>query len=274
MEQGGFSAYWAKGENPMDDMFLKAFGVERERMRENVIISPGWSPERIFNMAQAEETVPSSPLFGFRVWNIPCGGAEITYVKTGYGAPVVLDAVLLLGMTECKNALFLSSVGALSEKFGIGDILIPRYCVCGDGASRYISAEGDLSDVFGEKAYPDSEALDRLADIAEKCCRDRGARWHFGETFCADTIAAQGKYIEKMINLGCDSVDMESAVFLKSAKAAGISAAAIMQVTDNVLLNKSLFSDNIGEEEREYRRYVRRETISEIIKKYFHEPIF
>ena len=30
MEQGGFSAYWAKGENPMDDMFLKAFGVERE----------------------------------------------------------------------------------------------------------------------------------------------------------------------------------------------------------------------------------------------------
>lgn len=67
---------------------------------------------------------------------------------------------------------------------------------------------------------------------------------------------------------------MESAVFLKSAKAAGISAAAIMQVTDNVLLNKSLFSDNIGEEEREYRRYVRRETISEIIKKYFHEPIF
>lgn len=56
MEQGGFSAYWAKGENPMDDMFLKAFGVERERMRENVIISPGWSPERIFNMAQAEKT--------------------------------------------------------------------------------------------------------------------------------------------------------------------------------------------------------------------------
>lgn len=67
---------------------------------------------------------------------------------------------------------------------------------------------------------------------------------------------------------------MESAVFFKSAKTSGMSAAALMQVSDNAVLNKSLFTDNISEEEKVYRRYVRDKVISEIIKNYVNQSMF
>lgn len=274
MEYNDFLMSAAKSVETSDKMFLSAFGVRKEKICENVIISPGWNPERIFNMDKEEEVVKSSPLFGFKVWNIPFGDLEITYVKTGYGAPMVLDAVLLLGTTKCKNILFLSSVGALSEKFKIGDIVIPKYCICGDGASRYIGSEKFLPDVFGEKVYPDNRALNLLTNVTEKCCCEVNTKWHSGETFCADTIVAQYRYIEDIIKSGCNSIDMESAVFFKSAKLSGMSAAALMQVSDNAVLNKSLFTDNISKEEKAYRRYVRDKIISEIIKNYFNELVF
>lgn len=255
--------------NTPDKMFFNALGIHKEKICKNVIISPGWHPERVLSMDDAEEVVSSSPLFGFKIWNILCGDSVVTYVKTGYGAPMVLDAVLLLGMAECKNILFLSSIGALSEKIGIGDIIIPEYSVCGDGASRYICNVKGVPDIFGEKVYPDAQRLRFLTDAAKKCC-DREINWHFGKTFCTDTIVAQMGYIEDIIKSGCNSIDMESAVFFKSAETAGMSAAAVMQVSDNVVLNKSLFTDNICHEEKAYRRYVRNKVIPGIIKNYFN----
>lgn len=191
MKDNDFFMSVTESENTTDRMFFNAFGVCKEKVCKNVIISPGWNPERVLNMDNAEELIKSSPLFGFKAWNVKCGNRKITYVKTGYGAPMILDAVLLLSMTECKNVLFLSSIGALSEKIKIGDIVIPEYSICGDGASRYICSEKFLPDVFGEKVYPENKALNLLRSVTEKCCCDGNGVWHFGKTFCADTVVAQ-----------------------------------------------------------------------------------
>lgn len=274
MKNNDFLMSITESGNTPERMFFNYFGICKEKICKNAIISPGWNPKRILNMDNAEELVKSSPLFGFKVWNVECGKRTITYVKTGYGAPMILDAVLLLSMTECKNVLFLSSIGALCEKIKIGDIVIPEYSICGDGASRYIFSEKFLPDVFGEKVYPDNESIKELTDITEKRCCDGNAEWHFGKTFCADTIVAQSGYIKDIIKIGCNSIDMESAVFFKSAKTSGMSAAALMQVSDNAVLNKSLFTDNISEKEKAYRRYVRDSIIPEIIKNYFNQSVF
>lgn len=254
-----------------DRIFLNTFGVSKEKICQNVIISPGWNPERIFDMDKAEEIVSSSPLFGFKAWNVSCGDLTITYVRTGYGAPVVLDAVLMLSMAECENILFLSSIGALSEKIKVGDIIIPEYAVCGDGASRYIGSGKDLADVFGGKVYPNKDAVKLLAYVTESCCKKNGAVWHYGKTFCTDTIIAQYGYIKNVIDMGCNSIDMETAAVFRAAKLTGMSAAAIMLVSDNTALNKSLLSDKIEEKEKLYRRNVRKALIPEIVKKYFGE---
>lgn len=38
-----------------------------------------------------------------------------------------------LGVTNCKNLIFIGSVGSSSEEINIGDIVIPKSSICGDG---------------------------------------------------------------------------------------------------------------------------------------------
>lgn len=77
------------------DICLNIMGLSADMFSENIIISPGWEPWKL-GIANAELIVDSSPLFGFRIWRIDSGDFEITYIKTGFGAPMVMDAMLPL----------------------------------------------------------------------------------------------------------------------------------------------------------------------------------
>lgn len=82
-----------------------------------------------------------------------------------------MDALLSLGITPCKRVLFIGSVGALSSEIGIGDIVIPEFSICGDGASRYIASDSlKNSDVFGKKTFPDSDLLKIVQNSTKRIC--------------------------------------------------------------------------------------------------------
>ena len=129
---------------------LNMLGIDGSAIQESVILSPGWYPERIFPQGAISEVTTATPLYQYKIWNVALSDHKITYVKTGFGAPVVMDSVLLMALTgACKRMLFVSSVGSLSEDYGIGDIVIPQYSASGDGASRYLSDVMD-NDIFEE----------------------------------------------------------------------------------------------------------------------------
>lgn len=90
------------------DICLNIMGLSADMFSENIIISPCWEPLKL-GIANAELIVDASPLFGFRIWKIDSGDIEITYIKTGFGAPMVMDTMLLLG-TKNAGRLFLSSL--------------------------------------------------------------------------------------------------------------------------------------------------------------------
>ena len=119
-----------------DDLCKSGLGVEGSRIRENVILTPGWTPERVSGLGEAKLVSASGPLYGITVWEINVDGQGITYIKTGCGAPPVMDALLSLGETGCKRVLFLSSIGGLAPEMEVGDLVLPEYSVSGDGASR------------------------------------------------------------------------------------------------------------------------------------------
>jgi nucleoside phosphorylase len=76
---------------------------------------------------------------------------KTTYILTGIGAPNVMEAVLALGCTPCKNIIFIGSVGGLDKEQKIGDIIIPEYSLCGDGACRYLTnTKLSENDFFGK----------------------------------------------------------------------------------------------------------------------------
>ncbi len=250
------------------DICLNSIGVEDRYINENVIIAPMWEPA-LFPDFQSVEYLSKSESDHIKVWNIETDAKGITYIKTGIGAPVLMDIVLALGMTKCKKIVFIGSVGALDSNIGIGDIVIPEYSICGDGASRYIDSDNlKTGDIFGKREYPDEVMYNRSLKIIENLCKEQDVKWHIGRTFSIDTVFAQFFHIDEITGLGCNVIEMETAAAFKSARLAGIAITAVFSVSDNTMMNKSLISGRT-KEEMDYRRHTRRELFPKIITKLF-----
>lgn len=248
------------------DLCMNQLGVPSDQIQENVLIAPWWEPAMFPQLGEVKYLSPSaSP--SIKVWDIfnkECG-LHMTYIKTGIGAPVLMDTLLSLGVTPCKRVLFIGSVGALDADIGIGDVVIPEYSICGDGASRYIAADAlHAGDVFGEKAYPDARLLQTVLNNTARICEENRVNYHIGRNFSIDTIFAQFAHIEEIIAMGCNVIEMETAVAFRAAKLAGISLAAIFSVSDNTITHKSLMGGRT-EAEQEYRRFTRSTVFPRII---------
>lgn len=251
-----------------NDICLHGLGIQTEQVRENVIIAPWWEPLSIPGLGTTTY-LSNSEFDSVKVWNICNEKLNMTYIKTGIGAPVLMDVVLSLGVTRCKKIIFVGSVGSLDQKIGIGDIVIPEYSICGDGASRYIaSSDLDHSDCFGEKVYPDSMMFERIKTITKQMCEKYNVKWHIGQNYSIDTIVAQFAHVDAILNKNCNVIEMETAAAFRAAKLAEIAIAAIFSVSDNTVCNKSLVSGRT-KEEMDYRKFVRRNLFSQIILRTF-----
>lgn len=246
------------------DICLHGIGITPDKVKESVIIAPWWEPSSLPKLGDAD-FLSASEYESIKVWNIRNGEKEFTYIKTGIGAPVLMDAVLSLGVTKCKRAIFIGSVGSLDEKIGIGDIVIPKFSVCGDGASRYISVDTlAKSDVFGTRVEPNKQLFDDICNVTHKICSQNDVRYHIGSTFSIDTVFAQFAHIDEILNMGCNVIEMETAAAFRAAKVASIPIVALFSVSDNTITNKSLISGRTVEE-RQYRNFVRKTLFPEII---------
>lgn len=252
------------------DLCRCGLGVDGDRISKTVILSPGWPPQRVAGLGPAQVLVESGPLYGLTVWQVDAGPAgPITYIKTGCGAPAVLDTLLSLGETKCGRVLFLSSVGALDPAMAVGDLVLPEWSMSGDGASRYLRE--NLSDCFGQKAYPDSGFLAALASGTQTVCQKTGLAWHVGRPFCTDTFLAQFPHIPAILEMGCNALDMESAVAFRAGALVGLPVAALLCVSDNSAVKKSLLG-GVTDEEQRRRAWVRGEVIPKIIRLALQDP--
>lgn len=252
------------------DICLHGLGVMPEAIHKNVVIAPWWEPQSLLLLGKAEY-LSKSQFSAIKVWNIKNKECNITYIKTGIGAPVLMDALLALGVTTCKNVIFVGSVGALDENIGIGDIVVPQFSICGDDASRYIAS--DIlkgNDIFGSKVEPDRKMFNVICKITDSVCSKNDVKFHVGRTFSVDSIFAQYAHIDEILNMDCNVIEMETASAFRGAKVAGLSLGAIFSVSDNTIINKSLISGRT-ESDMNYRKSVRSELIPEIILKVFKE---
>ena len=104
------------GNKPVDIVAHKGL----EKVLENVVIAPWWGHE-MFN-----ETECKIEKVGKHLYNIIGENYKFSYIELkAIGSPKMMDEVLTLGVTKCKNIVFLGSVGSLDENIGIGDIVLP-----------------------------------------------------------------------------------------------------------------------------------------------------
>ncbi len=251
-----------------NDICLHCIGIEADKINKNVILAPWWEPSSLPNLGKATY-LSESDFSAIKVWNIENEYGNITYIKTGIGAPVLMDVVLGLGVTKCENIIFVGSVGSLDENIGIGDIVIPEYSICGDGASRYVACDKlSSSDVFGTKVSPNKDLFENLYKHTRDICLQNDVKYHIGRAFSIDSIFAQYAHIDEILEMGCNVIEMETASAFRAAEVADISMAAIFSVSDNTVINKGLISGRTAEE-MEYRKFVRKELFPQIILKVF-----
>ena len=232
---------------------------EYEKILENVVIAPWWEHTMFDNMNFEVEKI-NSKIYNFYSKNLSFSFIELKRI----GAPAIMDNILSLGVTKCKNIVFLGSAGSLDKSITIGDIVVPEYSICGDGASRYLN--DNLEDEFLKKQYPTKSFTSKLLNILE----EENIKYHYVPNFSIDTVFAQFFHIEKIIELGAKTIEMETANLFKCNSLLKINVTALFCISDNTVVNKSLYSGRTEKEEI-YRHKIRNDVIPNIIIKLFNQ---
>lgn len=251
-----------------EDTCKQIFGISGSQINQKVIIAPWWEPT-IFDEFRNRATLISE-VCTIKVWNLVYNLINITYIKTGIGSPVLTDVVLALGLTKCKEIVFIGSVGSLDENISIGDIVIPEYSICGDGTSRYLKGSPlKENDPFGEKAFPNQPFFEELIKATKNICAKNNVKHHIGRAFSIDTIFAQFAYIDEIKSMGCNVIEMETAAAFRAAEIASLKLVAILSVSDNSIINKSLISGRT-DADKKYRKKTRNYVFPKIILSLFN----
>ena len=226
---------------------------------ENVVIAPWWRHELLNSLNFKVEQVDE------KVFNYYGDDVSFSYIEVrNIGAPAVMDYILALGVTKCKNLLFIGSAGSLDENIKIGDIVIPEYSICGDGASRYLNK--NFEDEFLKKEYPNKVYTDRLLSLLKK----NNIQYHYVPNYSVDNIFSQFYHLDMIMKLGAKTIEMETANLFKCGEILDMNITALFCVSDNIVLKKSLYSGRT-EEEHERRYKVRYEIIPKLIVELFRK---
>ncbi len=142
---------------------------------------------------------------------------KICFLDGGRGAPQAADSVETLAALGIENVIAVGMCGAFSEGLQAGDILVPPLAFSEEGTSRHYY-EQPVS------FAPSREVYTRLCMIPD--CKNL-------PIVSTDGVYRQTFYKEALWReKGAAAVDMETSAVLGVAQYLGISAAAVLMVSD------------------------------------------
>lgn len=146
-------------------------------------------------------------------------GRPLTIQSTGMGGPsaaIVIEELVRLG---ARRLVRVGTCGALVGGFALGDVIVAREAICGDGASRALGA--------GERASADPELTAALEQAAQ---RDGGVR--AGAVLTTDLFYdADGRHASPSAPDAL-AVEMETATLFRLAALRGVRAGCVLAVSD------------------------------------------
>jgi len=235
-------------------------GCDRNAIRPNVIVTPIW-PVKVFSQVAGNITSIKER----RVYQMEYKGHLITLIRSGIGAPLTGDVILALGCTHCERLIFTGSVGGLDPSMEIGDLVVPEKSFSGDGFSRYLEKDIRTTNCFLDPAEPDAHDTRNVKAIAAKICEKESVALHSGAVFSIDTVLAQFFHLDYVVRrYECIEIEMETAAVFKAAKLVGIKASALLQVSDVIPKNKTIYSGRT-KEEMQRQRTIRERIVAQAV---------
>ncbi|MEW5759002.1 MAG: hypothetical protein AB1755_06020 [Candidatus Omnitrophota bacterium] len=170
-------------------------------------------------------TVKKFSFFDYTMYNGEYEGIKIT---TGNGGRYSADSAIcaeILCAAGTKNIIRAGSCGAMDEKIQVGDVVIVKDVIRGDGVTPYYVKE-DFK----------SEADKNVTGALVKACESLGVKYHLGTVWVTDALLRETRELveEKRVK-GAIAVDMVSSTMLTIAKLNQVRAGCILAVSDNLI---------------------------------------
>ena len=156
-------------------------------------------------------------------------GIKISVTSTGMGCPSAAIAAEELINIGAKYLVRIGSTAALQPALRIGDLVISTGSMKNEGTSRFY-----VPDCF--PAVPDFDFTRVLIDVAREMQPSLGCNVYYGINASDDAFYGETpEWIQKLSDLGCLNVEMESSALYTVCHRRGVKGAMISAVSGNLV---------------------------------------
>jgi len=143
------------------------------------------------------------------------------------GAPMAVLSMEKLIVLGAKRIVLVGWCGALRETLKVGDILLPRQALCGEGTSRYYSGD--------QEPEPSANMLSGLREVLTQ----NGMLWQEGRVWSTDAPYRESRNLLSSLQMkhNIAAIDMEYSALCTVAYYRQIEFAACMLVSDELWEN-------------------------------------
>lgn len=158
------------------------------------------------------------------VWELDYGGERLTVVHPGVGAPLAAGITEELIARGCRAFVACGGAGVLVPDVALGHVIVPTSAVRDEGTSYHYLAPS-------RTVAPSPEAVAAIVATMER----HGVPHVEGATWTTDAIyrETRGK-MERRVDEGCLTVEMESAAFFAVAAFRGVTFGQLLYAGDDL----------------------------------------
>lgn len=162
-------------------------------------------------------------------------GVKVSVTSTGMGCPSAAIAAEELMNIGAKCLIRIGSSAALQEGIQIGDLMISTGSMKNEGTSRFY-----VPDVF--PAVPDFDLTRTIIDTAKEMEPELSGKVFYGINASDDAFYGETpEWIQKLSDLGCLNVEMESSALYTVCHRRKCRAAMISAVSGNLVTGEVIY---------------------------------
>ena len=192
-----------------EHMAFQALGLSEDVTYDALVIAPSFSPyklkmERFCNVTTLKE---GAYIAGYLVEK---DDKKIAWIKIGSSAGNLIDHLSLCAELTFKRMIFIGAVGALKDRFELGDVCTPSYSLSGSYADSYLKKDSIRETMLFSKTEPDMKYVDEVIAVG----KDKGYDIKKASVFCTPSIALEYVHLDEIKAFDTDLIEMETSSFL------------------------------------------------------------
>ena len=229
-----------------EHMAFQAFGLSEDATYDALVIAPSFSPyklkmERFCTVTTLKE---GAYIAGYLVEK---DDKKIAWIKIGSSAGNLIDHLSLCAELTFKRMIFIGAVGALKDRFELGDVCTPSYSLSGSYADAYLKKDSIRETMLFSKTEPDMKYVDEVIAVG----KDKGYDIKKASVFCTPSIAMEYVHLDEIKAFDTDLIEMETSSFYLMTELFEIPGIALLVVSDNSASGAPL----VGRSDKQQEKY-------------------